>query len=167
MLIRSEALADLLAIDKLLNKTFPSDAEAKLVMSLRENGHNTLSLVACNDEGKVVGHVMFSPVMVNGTDIGIQGLAPLSVHPDYRNQGVAAQLVKEGIETLHEFGYPGCVVLGDSGFYGRFGFKPAASYGLQSTFDIPAEAFMALELEPGAFVDCEGVVKYCAEFDAL
>lgn len=55
MLIRSEALADLLAIDKLLNKTFPSDAEAKLVMSLRENGHNTLSLVACNDEGKVLG----------------------------------------------------------------------------------------------------------------
>lgn len=167
MLIRSEALADLLAIDKLLHKTFPTDAEAKLVMSLRENGHNTLSLVACNDEGKVVGHVMFSPVEVGGQDIGVQGLAPLSVHPDYRQQGIAEQLVKEGLETLHEFGYPACVVFGDPAYYARFGFKPASEFALHYNGDAPVEAFMAMELEPASFAHCRGEVTYSREFDAL
>lgn len=52
MLIRTEAPADLLAIDALLKTVFPTDAEANLVMALRENGRLTLSLVACSEEGK-------------------------------------------------------------------------------------------------------------------
>ncbi|GAK85151.1 acetyltransferase [Vibrio ponticus] len=60
MLIRTEAPADILVIDRLLKETFPTEAEANLVMSLRENGKLTLSLVACNDDGEVVGHAMFS-----------------------------------------------------------------------------------------------------------
>jgi putative acetyltransferase len=55
MLIRTEAPADILAVDKLLKSTFETEAEANLVMKLRENGRRTLSLVACNDEGEVVG----------------------------------------------------------------------------------------------------------------
>ncbi|AMG31117.1 N-acetyltransferase [Grimontia hollisae] len=167
MLIRSEALADQFAIDRLLKKVFPTDAEAELVKSLRENGHNTLSLVACNDGGDVVGHLMFSPVLVDGTDTGVQGLAPLCVHPDYRGQGIAAQLVREGFDTLNEFGYPACVVLGDPAYYSRFGFKPAEEFGLSCKWDVPADAFMAFEFAEGAFNTVQGQVTYCAEFDAL
>lgn len=167
MLIRSEALADQLAIDRLLKQVFPTDAEAKLVKALRENGHNTLSLVACNDEGEVVGHLMFSPVLVGGADTGVQGLAPLCVHPDYRKKGIAAQLVREGFDTLNEFGYPACVVLGDPAYYSRFGFKPAEAFGLSCKWDVPAGAFMAFEFAEGTFNTAQGLVSYCAEFDAL
>ena len=167
MLIRSEALADQLAIDRLLKNVFPTEAEAALVRALRENGHNTLSLVACNDDGEVVGHLMFSPVQVGEIDTGVQGLAPLCVHPDYRQQGIAAQLVREGFDTLNEFGYPACVVLGDPAYYSRFGFKPAADFGLRCKWDVPAEAFMAFEFAQGAFEQASGEVAYCPEFDAL
>ncbi|MGF1708055.1 GNAT family N-acetyltransferase [Enterovibrio baiacu] len=167
MLLRSEAPADLLPIDRLVKKAFETDAEANLVMTLRENGHNTLSLVACNDDGKVVGHIMFSPVIVGGQDTGIQGLAPVCVHPDYRNQGLASEMVREGFEILREFGYPACVVLGDPAYYSRVGFVPASQYSLNCKWDVPADAFMAIELLDGAFIDAKGLVEYCAEFDAL
>ncbi|WP_028023814.1 GNAT family N-acetyltransferase [Enterovibrio calviensis] len=167
MLIRSEAPADLLPIDRLVKKAFPTPAEAKLVMSLRENGHNTLSLVACTDEGKVVAHAMFSPVTIGGQDTGVQGLAPVCVHPDYRKQGIAAALIKEGFEILCEFGYPACVVLGDSAYYSRLGFMAADSFGFHCKWDVPAEAFMAIELIDGAFDSLQGLVDYCPEFDEL
>ena len=60
MLIRTEAPADILTIDALLRQTFPTSAEAKLVRSLRENSRFTLSLVACSDDGEVIGHVLFT-----------------------------------------------------------------------------------------------------------
>lgn len=37
MLIRTEAPADILAIDRLLKSVFETEAEADLVMTLREN----------------------------------------------------------------------------------------------------------------------------------
>lgn len=80
MLIRTEAPADILTIDRLLKHAFPTDAEANLVMRLRENGKLTLSLVACTDDGEVIGHALFSPVTLNGEDLSWQGLAPLAVH---------------------------------------------------------------------------------------
>ncbi|MDI5448896.1 transporter substrate-binding domain-containing protein, partial [Salmonella enterica subsp. enterica serovar Anatum] len=42
-------------------RSFESDAEAKLVHDLREDGFLTLGLVATDDEGQVVGYVAFSP----------------------------------------------------------------------------------------------------------
>ncbi|OEE69763.1 GNAT family N-acetyltransferase [Enterovibrio norvegicus FF-33] len=167
MLIRSEAPADLLPIDRLLKKAFPTKAEAKLVMSLRENGHNTLSMVACNDEGKIVAHVMFSPVTIGGMDTGVQGLAPLCVHPDYRKQGIAVSLVKEGLEILRELSYPACVVLGDPAYYEQFGFTAANTFGFHCKWDVPQEAFMATEIIENAFENLQGIVDYCPEFDEL
>lgn len=79
MLIRTEAPADILVVDQLLKNVFATEAEADLVMALRENGQRTLSLVACDDEGEIVGHVMFSPVTLEGEDLNWQGLAPLAV----------------------------------------------------------------------------------------
>lgn len=116
MLIRTEAPADILAIDRLLKSVFETDAEANLVMSLRENSHLTLSLVACSDEGEVVGHVMFSPLTLQGEDHNWQGLAPLAVREDFRSQGIARSLMEEAFSSLRDFGYPACVVLGDQAF---------------------------------------------------
>lgn len=119
MLIRTEAPADILVVDQLLKEVFATEAEANLVMALRENGRRTLSLVACDDEGEIVGHVLFSPVTVAGEDLNWQGLAPLAVKQAYRRQGIGAELVKEGLSSLGELGYPACVVLGDPAYYAR------------------------------------------------
>ncbi len=167
MLIRTEAPADLLAIDRLLKTAFPTEAEADLVMRLRENGKLTLSLVACSDEGEVVGHVMFTPMQVKGEEMLWQGLAPLSVHQDYRKQGIGARLVEEGLTSLRELGYNGCFVLGDPEYYQRFGFKEASEYGFVAQWELPQGVFRALPLSDDAFEGHQGVVEYSNEFSEV
>ncbi|WP_122046000.1 GNAT family N-acetyltransferase [Vibrio atlanticus] len=167
MLIRTEAPADILVIDRLLKSVFKTDAEANLVMSLRENSHLTLSLVACSDEGEVVGHLMFSPLTLDGDDHNWQGLAPLAVKEEFRNQGIAKSLVEDAFSTLVDFGYPACVVLGDPAYYGRFGFKAASEFGLSCVWDVPEGAFQAIELVEGAFAGHSGEIAYSPEFNDL
>ena len=53
MLIRVEIGIDAPGIDSLLRRSFPEDAEARLVHDLREDGLVTLGLVATDDEGQV------------------------------------------------------------------------------------------------------------------
>lgn len=115
MLIRVEIPIDAPGIDALLRRSFESDAEAKLVHSLREDGFLTLGLVATDDEGQVVGYVAFSPVDVQGEDLQWVGMAPLAVDENYRGQGLARQLVYEGLDSLNEFGYAAVVTPGRSG----------------------------------------------------
>ncbi len=167
MLIRTEAPADILPIQRLLSDVFPSSGEADLVMQLRENGQRTLSLVACNDEGEIIGHAMFSPVMVDDSDLNWQGLAPVSVREDYRNNGIGSQLIREGLESLAELGYPVCVVLGDPKYYGRFGFESAAPHQLNCQWEVPEGAFQVMALLDSALSTHNGLVKYSEEFLSL
>lgn len=59
------------------------------------------------------------------------------------------------------------VVLGHPGYYPRFGFVPAARFGLRCEYEVPEEAFMALELRPGALQEASGTVRYNPAFAAL
>lgn len=167
MLIRTEAPADILGVDRLLKHAFETKAEADLVMKLRENGRRTLSFVACSDEGDVVGYVMFSPVTLNGEDLNWQGLAPLAVHPDYRNQGIAEQIVKEGLTSLLEFDYPACVVLGSPDYYARFGFVASEAHQMHCQWEVPPGVFQVLPLVDGEFTGRSGCIEYSPEFTEL
>ncbi|PJC86134.1 GNAT family N-acetyltransferase [Vibrio sp. HA2012] len=164
MLIRTEAPADILPIDRLLKAAFTTQAEAELAMTLRENGRLTLSLVACNDDGEVIGYVLFTPVLIEGQDLGWQGLAPVAVKKEYRNQGIAAALIREGFESLRDFGYPVCVVLGDPDYYARLGFEAAEKHDFHCIWDVPEGVFQVIELESGAFSGRKGMIEYSPEF---
>ena len=151
MLIRVEIPIDAPGIDALLRRSFESDAEAKLVHDLREDGFLTLGLVATDDEGQVIGYVAFSPVDVQGEDLQWVGMAPLAVDEKYRGQGLARQLVYEGLDSLNEFGYAAVVTLGDPALYSRFGFELAAHHdlrcrwpGTESAFQVHRLAFQSL-----------------------
>lgn len=167
MLIRTEAPADILAVDALLKTVFDTEAEADLVMRLRENGHRTLSLVASNDDGEVIGYLLFSPVTVEGHDDHWQGLAPMAVMPDYQRQGIGLALLEEAKSTLAELGYPAVVVLGHSDYYPKAGFVKASAHGLHCAWSVPEEAFMVLELVPGTLSRRQGEVAYSPEFSSL
>ena len=167
MLIRSEAPADIIPIDNLLKTVFDTEAEAELVMRLRENGKRTLSLVACNNDGELVGHLFFSPVMLDGEDHNWQGLAPMAIKPEYQRQGVGQAMLEEAKQTLAELGYPVIVVLGHPEYYPKAGFVPAAPQGIQCPWSVPQEAFMVLEVVPGAIDGKTGMISYSEEFNAL
>lgn len=163
--IRPEEPADAPAIRRLLEAAFPTAADGRLVDLLRAGGHLTISLVAEKDDGKIVGHVAFSPVVVDGEAAGQAGLAlaPLAVLPGHGRQGIGARLVREGLAACEAAGFGFVVVLGEPAYYRRLGFKRADRRGLGNEYDAE-DVFLVLELRDGAIPARGGVVRYGAEF---
>jgi len=124
-----------------------------------------LSLVA-ERAGEIVGHVLFSPVRVEGAAGAgaIVSLGPLAVVPASQRAGVGSALVREGLTRCKQAGHQGVVVLGDPRYYARFGFTPAATAGLWSEYAESPESFMALALTPEGLADVQGLVTYDAAF---
>ena len=167
MLIRAEQPADRRAVYRIHCEAFETPAEARLVDALREAAAPIVSLVA-EWEGVVAGHILFTPVtLTKRSELRIMGLAPLAVAADHRRQGIGAELVRAGLEQCRELGYGAAVVLGSPDYYGRFGFKTSTGYGMISQYDVPAEAFMAIELQPGYLRGAAGTIQYHAAFAEL
>ena len=108
---------------------------------------------------------MFAPVsLANHPELIIMGLAPMAVVPDRQGAGIGSALVRAGLERCKGLGAAAAVVLGHPPFYPRFGFSPAARFGITCEYDVPQEAFMAIELRPGALREASGMVQYHAAF---
>jgi putative acetyltransferase len=168
--IRAERPGDRAAIFAVHAAAFPTDAEARLVDRLRDAGAATVSLVAESD-GRVVGHNLFSPVRIvgpGGAESGAIGLAPVAVLPALQNGDVGGALIRAGFEACRAAGHAVVFVLGHPPYYPRFGFEPAARFGL-SYEGRPqfSPAFFVRELEPGALAGRSGVVHYHVEFAGL
>jgi putative acetyltransferase len=144
---------------------FGRRAEADLVDALRTSGKAMLSLVAV-DDGRIVGHILFSPVTIDASDLtfAAMGLAPMAVLPAWQRRGIGSQLVETGLLECRNAGYECVVVLGHPTYYPRFGFVPASRYGIKSEFETPDEAFMVLGWHEGVLRDGGGVVRYQPEF---
>jgi predicted N-acetyltransferase YhbS len=158
--IRPERAEDADGIGAVHRAAFPTDEEARLVDRLRAAGRARASLVA-EAEGRVVGHVVFSPVRV-GPREGL-GLAPMAVLPALQRRGVGSALVREGLAACRRECAPFVVVLGHPGYYPRFGFLRASSLGLSNQYGAD-EAFMVLELQPGSLPAGGGLVEYGPDF---
>ena len=167
MLIRVEIPIDAPGIDALLRRAFGGESEANLVHSLREDGLITLGLVATDDEGQVIGYVAFSPVDVEGEDLQWVGVAPLAVDEHYRGQGLARQLVYEGLDSLNEFGYAAVVALGEADFYQGLGFEQAARYDLRCRWPGSESAFQVHRLADDALNGVHGLVEYHEHFNRV
>lgn len=165
MLIRVEIPIDAPGIDALLRRSFKGNGEADLVKDLREDGLLTLGVVATDDEGQVMGYVAFSPVAVEGEELQWVGLAPLAVDEGYRGQGLAKKLVYEGLDSLNEFGYAAVVTLGEPAMYGRFGFVPAAQFGLRCAGPDTEAYFLIHPLADDALNGVSGLVEYHDHFN--
>jgi putative acetyltransferase len=166
MHIRAEAAADHAQVHELNVAAFGGDAEARLVGLLRAQASPLVSLVA-DDDGAVAGHILFSPVSLPGIEGLAMGLAPMAVVPARQRSGIGSALVKVGLDYCKELRAIAVVVLGHPEFYPKFGFSPAARFGLQCEYDVPAEAFMAIELRAGVLRGLSGTVKYHAAFSQL
>lgn len=164
MTIRCEnSEQDVQAVRSIQELAFGRRDEAGLVDALRSEGVILLSLLAEIGE-RPVGHVLFSRMWVETGDgrVAAVALAPVAVLPGYQRQGVAAQLIRHGLDRLRAQGERIVIVLGEPHYYERFGFAAERARRLRSPF--PADAFMALELRPGALDRVQGRVVYPVAF---
>lgn len=163
--IRAEKEQDEPAIRAVNEAAFERPNEADLVDALRERARPTISLVA-EDGDAIVGHILFSPVVLEGhPDLQLMGLAPMAVSPERQRLGVGSALVRSGLEHCKKLGVGAVVVLGHPEYYPRFGFTPAVRFAISCPYEVPEEAFMITELEPGYLSGAGGRVKYHAAFD--
>lgn len=142
---------------------FGGHEEADLVDKLRTEGVVLVSLVAEIPE-RIVGHILFSRMSIETTSgsVSASALAPMAVLPEHQRQGIGGRLIRQGLSLLRERGERIVIVVGHPDYYPRFGFSSEKARSLESPF--PQDAFMAMELSPGALDGIRGKVRYPAAF---
>lgn len=143
--IRYETTADINVIAELTVAAFKTLAisnhtEQFIIEALRAANALSLSLVAEVD-GRVVGHIAFSPLTLSDGSANWYGLGPVSVLPECQRQGIGSALIREGLARLKGWGAGGCCLVGHPDYYRRFGFQNVR--GLNHP-GVPEEVFFAL-----------------------
>jgi putative acetyltransferase len=148
VLIRSETSADVSAISEVTVAAFKvlaisNHTEQFIVAALRTAKALTVSLVAEVD-GRVVGHIAFSPVTISDGSPNWYGLGPVSVLPECQQRGIGSALIEEGMSRLKNIGARGCCLVGHPEYYRRFGFQNIRGLIHEG---VPEEVFFALSLD--------------------
>ncbi len=120
-----------------------NQTEPFIIEALRAGNALSLSLVAESD-GRVVGHIAFSPVTCSDGSAGWFGVGPLSVLPDYQRRGIGSALLMEGLSRLQRMGARGCCLVGHPEYYRRFGFQNVRGLGVEG---VPQEVFLVLAFD--------------------
>jgi putative acetyltransferase len=162
--IRSETSADVGAIAEVTAAAFrtlaiSSHTEQFIIAALRAAEALTISLVAEAD-GRVLGHIAFSPVTISDGSPGWYGLGPVSVLPEHQRRGIGSALIREGISRLKGLGARGCCLVGHPEYYRRFGFQNPRGLGHDG---VPQEVFFALSFDGHL---PQGVVEFHVGFKA-
>lgn len=164
--IRREEARDILDIYNINLRAFGREEEGKLVDRLRGSVYPYISFVAEND-AKLIGHILFTPVIVGETLVKAVGLGPMSVLPEYQGQSVGTSLINEGLRVCGEEGMEAVFVLGHAGYYTKFGFEHASGRGIYWKSDEFAPYFFVRELVKGALDGVQGEVIYHPAFDEV
>ncbi len=113
--IRPERPAGYASIRQVNELAFRQPQEARLVEALRPapGSDPELSRVA-EVGGRVVGHILFSPIVISGPHAGFAALAlaPMAVLPEWQRRRVGSALVRDGLEACRRRGHRYVVVLG-------------------------------------------------------
>jgi len=120
--------------------------EHLIVDALRDADALEVSLVAVS-EGRPVGHIAFSKASVGESESGWFLLGPVAVLPGFQGRGVGSALVESGLRELRSRHASGCVLVGDPGYYHRFGFSAFPHLAYEG---VPHEYVLALPFTEAA-----------------
>jgi putative acetyltransferase len=188
--LRLEQPGDAIPIRQINESAFGGNVEADLIDALRAADAVALSVVAVINAnspegqdmhtvgpdsvhkgeivgGDIVGHALFTPITVTTEtgEVQLLALGPVAVLPARQHRGIGTMMISGCLEHLRASGKRGVVVVGEPGYYRRFGFIQASRWSLRSDMvEVPEENFLALELTPGALTGVSGVARYRPEF---
>ena len=165
IVIRNEIESDFQTISEITKAAFENlpisnHTEQFIINALRDANALTISLVAVAGK-RVVGHIAFSPVTISDGSPGWYGLGPISVLPELQKQGIGKSLIREGLSSLNLFGAKGCLLVGDPGYYKRFGFRSLPNLVIDG---VPQENVLAMSFDEKN--KAHGVVTFHNGFSA-
>lgn len=148
IVIRNETAADVGTITDVTAAAFKTVAvshqtEHFIVVALRAAKALAISLVAEKD-GRVVGHIAFSPVTISDGTPNWYGLGPVSVLPEHQQKGIGQALIEEGLSRLKGLKARGCCLVGHPAYYRKFGFENTPGLVVEG---VPGEVFFALSFD--------------------
>jgi len=148
IVIRRETDSDVSAITEVTAVAFKTleisnHTEQFIIAALCAAKALTVSLVAEVD-GRVIGHIAFSPVTISDGSRNWYGLGPVSVYPEYQRQGIGKALIQDGLLRLKDMKAQECCLVGHPDYYRKFGFKTMPGLVHEG---VPQEVFFALSFD--------------------
>jgi putative acetyltransferase len=159
-LYRQSTASDVPSIRQLLALNGRSEATS-LVEALLAATPAPLSLVA-EIEAQIVGHVLLN--RIGGPDKAL-ALAPLSVHPAWREMQIGTELVRQVLKLARQQDWSAVFVYGQPDYYCRFGFTSQLADGAQT--GLQSDRFLALELKQGALSGFAGQLELPVAYHQL
>jgi len=172
LIIRQEEQKDHPSVFSLIKEAFKNDEvsdhnEQLIVEALRKSKLfiPEFSLVA-EINNKIAGHILLTKISIkNGNQQFISlALAPVSIAPNFQNQGIGSELIQKAHEIAKNAGYKSIVVLGHKDYYPKFGYQQAHKFGIDFPFEVPNENCMVLELIKNGLQGVTGLVEYPTAF---
>jgi len=169
VILRREKKADWKTVEQITYRAFlnapptgqdDDGTEALLAQKLRSRDSFVPELdYVAELDGSVIGNIMYTrSKVVNdaGGEWETLTFGPISVLPKYQKQKVGSALILKTFAVARELGYRAVLIFGYESYYPRFGFKPAAEYGITTEDGQNFPAFMALPLYDGALDGVSG-----------
>jgi RIO kinase 1 len=169
--IRSERKTDYEGIKLVNDLAFGRQKESDLIENLRLlNAYDPRLSLVMELKRKIIAHALFLPVMIQTQEGNLYpclSLGPISVQPEYQNQGIAGKLIEEGHQIAVQLGYNAVVLLGHVDYYPRFGYQPASIWNLTNPWSISGKSWMTIELTEGWLDNKAGRLIYPEIFNRV
>lgn len=157
--IRDEDFSDVPARERLLDACFGASRFAKTSERLRAGYRPSegLARVAVHADGRVLGTVRLWDVQA-GPGRPALLLGPIAVDPALQGLGLGSRMMRDALDRAAALGHGAVLLVGDAGYYARFGFSAEAVGGLMMPGPCEAGRFLGLELRPGALTRAAGLI---------
>ena len=165
--LRLEEEKDYRRVEEVTREAFwnvhvPGCDEHLLIYHLRDEKEfvEALDFVAVRGDDEIVGNIVYVETKIidgNNTEHKTLTFGPVSVLPEYQNNGIGGKLINHTVALAKKIGYKAILIYGDPEYYKRFGFKESKVYNITNADKKYPAALLVLELYPNALTGIEGV----------
>jgi len=156
--IMPETPDDVLAIERLHERTFGPGRHAKTAYRLREQVLHRLDLSFTARIGTLlIGSVRLSPIRIGDTKALLLG--PLTIEPPFRERGIGQALIERALAQARANGHRLVILVGDEAYYAKASFKPIPPGRVMLPGPVDPARVLAAELVAGALADVSGMIR--------
>ena len=163
--LRLEEEKDYFIVENITREAFwnhhvPGCDEHLLIHNLRKTNEfiKKLDFVAINNN-KIIGNIVYvkAKIINNDMEYTVLTFGPISVLPEYQNNGIGSKLINHTVKISKEMGYKCIIIYGDPEYYKKFGFNESKQYKITNMDKKYPAALLVLELYPNALNRIEGI----------